>query len=439
MISNDLKIDDVPYMYDQSGRICIKGNKVYRIIENEEHIKNYKELLNSDYIEELFSLGLVRTKIAEELDSRGIIILEHQKIPFILHPCEYSNKMFWQTACMFIEINLKLAEKGFVTQDSHPWNVSFDGVKPVYYDFGSIIRSNKITQAWFDEFLHYFIVSIWLASYSPKTYKFAKEYRKENGGGGFGVSLFKSTKIKKILFWEFRNIAKFKNDPQKLFSEILKWLQKHEPISVKPQYWSNYYETNSFDYTNLKFSKQKFVYKILADKKPEKVLDLASNKGYYAFMAANLGASVVAFDYEEEIVDFLLKTEENTNNKVTPAHMDFSKPTAPFGPGLFWEDSFKRFESEIVLALGLIHHICITQGMPVYLFCETCKKYATKGVLLEFADPTDRHVANWNAKIPKDYSIDKIKVYMKDKFPNCEMSENELSDGINRTYLYFYN
>jgi SAM-dependent methyltransferase len=423
-------------MYDQSGRICVKGDKVYRIIENEEHINNYKELLNSDYIEELFSIGLVRTKIVEELESKGVLILEHQKIPFILHPCEYSNKMFWQSACMFIELNLKLAEKGFVTHDSHSWNVTFDGVKPVFYDFGSIIKNNKVSQEWFNEFLHCFIVPIWLASYSSKTFKYAKEYRREHGNG-FGLNLFKSVKVKKILFRKFINISKLKSDPQNFFNEILIWLHQHKPISVKPQYWSDYYKSHDLDFKNPKTIKQKFVYNVLLKTKPEKVLDLASNKGYYAFMAASLGASVIAFDYEEEIVDFLLETKEN-NNKVTPAHIDFKKPTASLGPSLFWEDSCQRFNSEIVLALGLIHHICLIQGVPVYLFCQTCIKYATKGIILEFVDPSDKHVACWDARIPKDYTIDKIKVYMGSYFSNCEISEIELFDGVNRTYLYFY-
>lgn len=436
MIIDELQLENVPYLYDQSGRIWIKDDKVYRIIEDESHIENYKELLNSDTIEEIFDAGLVRTKIAEEANAEGMMILEHQKIPFILHPCEYTNKMFWKAACMFIEVNLKLWEKGFITQDSHPWNVSFDGTKPVFFDFGSIIKSNSVSQAWFDEFFQYFIVPIWLASFSPKTYNYAKEYRREHKTG-IGLNFFKSKNVEKILFSKVKGISKFKNEPKKLFAEILKWIHKHKPISAKSEYWSDYYKATGMDYTTPTSIKQKFVYKILSDINPQKVLDLASNKGYYAYMAASLGASVIAFDYEEEIVNSLLKN--NNYNKVTPAHMDFNKPTAAYGVGLLHEDSFQRFESEIVLALGLIHHICITQNVPVYLFCKTCLNYATKGVIIEFVDPTDKHVASWNRKIAKDYSIDKIQFFMKSKFSNCDISPIENSEGLNRTYLYFYN
>lgn len=436
MIIENLQINEVPYLYDQSGRIWMKDDKVYRIIEDENHIKNYTELLNSDIVEELFAIGLVRTKIVEESNSNGVMILEHKKIPFILHPCEYSNKMFWQTACMFIELNLKLWEKGFVTQDSHPWNVSFDGNKPVFFDFGSLIKSNYVSQAWFDEFLYGFLVPIWLASYSSKTYKFSKEYRKEHGKG-FGLAFFKSSKTKKILLKQLRNLSKFKNDPGRLFEELIKWLKRHEPILVKPEYWTDYYKTHNMDFNKPATIKQKFVYQILSNLKPIKVLDLASNKGYYSFMASEIGASVMAFDYEEEIVDSLLLKRE-TNNKITFAHMDFKTPTSAIGPCLLHESSFKRFKSEIVLALGLIHHICIAQNFPVYLFCKTCKKYATKGIILEFVDPLDKHIVNWNKEIPKDYTIEKIKMYMKDKFPNCEETFNDSTEGLNRTHLFFY-
>lgn len=435
MISDNLQINEVPYLYDRSGRIWMKGDKVYRIIEDINHIKNYKELLNSDIIGELFAVGLVRTRIAEEFNAEGMMILEHQKIPFILHPCEYSNKMFWQAACMFIEVNLKLWEKGFVTHDSHPWNISFNGNKPIFYDFGSIKKQNSISEGWFEEFYSCFVVPIWLASFSSRTYKYSKEYRREHAEG-FGLKLFKSNLVQKLIFRNFRNLFKLKNSPEKLFKEILNWLHKHEPKSAQPDYWSDYYKLHDLDFTNPRSIKQKFVEEILKKVKPAKVLDLASNKGYYASMASHLGASVLAFDYEEEIVNYLILNGTSKNN-ITPAHMDFNKPTAALGVNLFWQNSFYRFKSDIVLALGLIHHICITQNVPVFLFCKTCMEYADKGIILEFVDPKDIHVTSWNRKTPKDYSIERIKYYMSTKFPKFRISEIENKDGLIRYYMYF--
>lgn len=432
MVESRLKIDKVPYLYDRSGRIWLEGEKVYRIIDDEQTIKYYKELLLSEDINDLFECGLIRTQIVEERESEGLLILEHKKIPFILHPYEYSNRMFWEAALMFIRLNQKLWERGFVTQDSHPWNITYTGSKPVFYDFGSIVKSKVVSEPWLNEFYSCFIVPIWLASYSTKTYKFAKEYRREHEIG-FGIEFFNSTKLKKILFRRVKAFYKLRSKPEELFKALSAWIIEHEPIEVVKEYWSDYYSGTGISFEAPKTIKQNFVYKILSQERPDKVLDLASNKGYYSNMAVKLGASVLAFDNEEEVVNSLL-----TKDNITAAHMDFKRPTSSLGAGLFWQDSFYRFKSEIVLALGLIHHICIGQKMPVYLFCETCKKYASNGIILEFVDPMDKHVKAWKAETPKDYSIDKISYFMQDKFPNRKIVDGSNSDGINRSFIYFY-
>ena len=439
MISNKLIINEIPYLTDQNGRILIEDNKIYRIIEGEKNINIYQELLHANDIEDLFSNGLIRTKIIEELniDSTPIMILEHKKIPFILHPCEYSNKMFWQAAYMFIGLNLKLCRKGFVTHDSHPWNVSFDGNKPIFFDFCSIIKNNNVNKSWLDGFFQGFIVPIWLSSFSKKTYNHSKEYRREHESG-FGLNMFKSKIIKKIIFRQYNNLYKLNNNPEKLFNKILNWLDNNKPISAHPQKWSNYYKSTEIDYKTPTTIKQKTIFNILSDLKPRTVVDLASNKGYYSCMAAELGALVLAFDYQEDIVNFILSIE-HINNNITPAHMDFNRPTASFDIGLSWGDSFQRFKSDIVLALGLIHHICIAQNVPVYLFCETCKKYTDKAIILEFVDPADIHVNTWGKQTPKDYTIEKIKVFMAEKFSHYKISAKLQEDGLNRTFIYFYN
>lgn len=432
----NLEIDKIPYLYDTSGRIWINGNNVYRIIEDKESIENYKHLLKSPNIDKLFSCGLIETWIKEELLEKRVFILEHKRIPFILHPSEYTNQMFWKAACMFVEVNSLLWSEGFLTHDSHPWNISYDGSKPVFYDFGSIKKTNVVSDAWLNEFYAGFLVPIWLSNYSHKTFKFSKEYRREHAKG-FALELFNSTKLKKTLFRKIRSFYKFRNNPERLFKELLKWLHAHEPLKVKPEYWSEYYKNSGLDYTRPENIKQKFVNKILQENKPSKVLDLASNKGYFAKMAAAHGAEVMAFDYEEEVVNTFISSE-NPMNMITPAHMDFNKPTSALGAGLFWENSFKRFNSNVVLALGLIHHICITQKTPVFLFCKTCMNYAEDGIILEFVDPEDIHVASWKKRIPRDYSIHKIKEFMKPKFPLCEISETDNKNGLNRVFLFFY-
>ncbi|WP_442844652.1 hypothetical protein [Leeuwenhoekiella sp. H156] len=427
---SQLKI--IPYLYDQSGRVLVTDNKVFRIIEKKEKIQSYRRLLSSENIIRLHEKGLIETTIIEEKSSSNKLTLEHKYLPFILHPVEYTNEMYWQAAVQFIELNQECFKLGFVTYDAHPYNITFYRNKPIFIDFGSLIEAQSVSDEWFQEFWEKFAIPIWLSSFSKKTFRLSKELRKEHQYG-FGMSLMTSSYSKALLFRKFLGLAKFKERPNILFQEILRWLMDHRPLPVSKQYWSNYYKEEKFDFLSPRNKKESFCLEIFQNARYTKVIDLASNKGYFSEMAEHFGAEVLSFDYEEEIVNTLLK-----KNKVTPAHIDFNLPTPALGPGLFWGDVFSRLKGELVLALGLIHHICVRQKTPVYLFCETCLKFATKGILLEFIFMEDKHVRTWNETKPPDYNIETISEFFSQKFTNRKESELELRDGLKRQYLYFY-
>jgi len=438
MFFEGINIEEEPFLFDKIGRVIIKDDKVYRIIIDPKHIQIYKELLNSSEINDIFSKGLVETKIHSEDIEKSILILEHKRLNFILHPCEYTNQMFWEAANMYINLCKELYNKyGLLTVDSHPWNVTFDGVNPVFYDFSSLYKGESISQSWINEFEKYFAIPIRLASFSKKTYSLALEYRREHLNG-FGLVLLNKKLIKKVFNKRFGSISKYRKEPNKVFDEILIWLNNNKPIQAKNEYWSNYEQSHSAEIEKPKTIKQKFVHKILSENQPKTVLDLASNNGYYAIMANKLGASVIAFDYEEETINKCRKQTTLFNSNVTPAIMNFNTPTPPYGIGLMGKSAFERFNCDVVFALGLIHHICLRQQIPVYLFCEICLNYSNKGIILEFVDPTDVHVANWNIPIPKDYNLESVTAYFKVKFPNVIASEKILLDGINREILFFH-
>jgi hypothetical protein len=183
--------------------------------------------------------------------------------------------------------------------------------------------------------------------------------------------------------------------------------------------------------------KQRFVFDILSSTRPDKVLDCATNKGYYAEMAARLGASVAAFDYEEFCVDECLSAAQEKQLDITPALMDFRRPTPSSGAALSYGSAYERFRSNLVLALGLCHHICIKQSLPVQMFCDICMQYATDGIVLEYVDPTDMHVAAWKRPTPLDYSLEGFRRYFAKRFPRHK-SVDIVGDGLARTMIHFF-
>jgi hypothetical protein len=349
---------------------------------------------------------------------------------------EWTSKMLWLAAKSMIKINQKLGQHGYLLKDSHPWNIMFHLGYPIFIDFGSLIESTFFSSAWIDEFIRYFGVSLLLSN--SLFHELSIEYRREHTMG-IGINFFDNKLIKILFFNSFKNSLKSINNIDKFLYKVDQWIDNHKPVLPKKEYWNDYNQIHkSMNPLKPTEEKQIFVYEKLTQIKPSTVLDCATNKGYYAEMAATLGASVVAFDYEEFCVDQCLHIAQNKKLNITPVIMNFKLPTPNYGIGLLGDNAFFRFRSDIVLALGIIHHMCISQNLPVNIFCDICSNYALKGLILEFVEPEDIHVSKWNLPTPSNYSCDYICQYLTVKFPFHEIKEIN-KDGVQRKLIYFHN
>ena len=394
------------------------------------------EFLSNPWIGEFFEMGLIRTEIADEILLAGShLTLEHEKIPFELHPAECTSYMHWLSAKTLLNLCGALSEKGYIIKDAHPWNIMFQKGYPKFIDFGSISKSTEITDGWLEEFRKYFGVPLWMAA--CKFNALASEYRREHTSG-FGLRLFDSKLAKIFVPRGLASPGKGFPVPRIFFQHVIEWVDDHEPRTITGGNWAGYQQCgDSTDPFSPEFPKPKFVHEILSREKPATVLDFGANKGYYSRMAAMLGAAVLACDNEEFCVNECLHMAQENGLDITPALLNFTSPTPNFGMGLRGPDSFERMRSDIVLALGLIHHICIAQQIPIEIFCDICMSYAKKGIILEYVDHADRHVQSWGCAVPKNYALDKISGIIGAKFPKINQGQPITGDGLNRLMIYF--
>lgn len=434
---SDKAIESSLTIVDPIGKIIEQDGRILRIINDEFYADAYRKLLENNQLDSAFSKGLIYTWLPNDIqDSRFPLILEHKKIPFILHPAEYTDLMFWLSAKMFLELNIELFKLGYLLKDAHPWNVTFNNYQPTFFDFCSIVKESSLSKRWLYEFIKYFAIPIYLSK-RYKTKRFSKEYRKEHEAG-FGNSLLTTKLFKNTVFSDLYRLENQINNPSFVLNKLLNWLEKTSPILPKTGDWGDYNQSHESSFFSPSTPKQRFVYQILSDRRPNTVLDLASNKGFYAGMAAHLGASVIALDNEEVCVNECLLFAKRHGLTITPAEMNIIQPTPEFGWGLTGENSYKRFNSEVVLALGLIHHVCLRQNLPVKLFCKILSNFSSDGIVIEYVAPEDKHVKNWKVKPPNDYSIESIKSYLGNRFPYLVTSPPVTSEGINRTFLFFH-
>lgn len=426
---------------DPFGRIFLYQGRVLRVIWEEEVAQVYQKLLSESWINKLFDLGVVKTWICSDITVDGVaLILEHERIPFITYPGEWTDKQFWEASVHLIHINLFLLNYGYSLKDSHPWNIQFSKGRPVFIDFFSIENAVRVIYGYDHDLYKYCLVPIWLAS-RKQTKRFALQYRKETNHG-FGHALAESSAFRKLFFKSISIPHKRVASTIRYYESILKWMYQHKPVAPSGGNWLAYAQEADI---NMDFSsppedvKDAFVYEALKKQAPGTALDIAANKGFYSEMAVHFGYSVMAFDYEEACIDACREKVKVKGLNITTAIGDFRFPTPPADTALNIPDAFDRFASDTVLAMGLIHHVCLGQRLQVHDFTKMLLRYAKKSIIWEFVSPDDVHVSKWGVSIPRNYSLESIISLLSKQFPHHEIKHFETPEGVKRVFIHSYN
>ena len=118
-------------MRDQEGRVFRWRGQIYRAI-SAAIAPMFKRLFRDGTIQRLVDLGLiVETELtAYSLDGYELVV-HHRPIPFVSYPTEWCAGMLKDAALHTLDLVWELAACGLTLKDSHPWNILFDGNKPL--------------------------------------------------------------------------------------------------------------------------------------------------------------------------------------------------------------------------------------------------------------------------------------------------------------------
>jgi SAM-dependent methyltransferase len=163
----------------------------------------------------------------------------------------------------------------------------------------------------------------------------------------------------------------------KLNPEDGRWSQYYDDALMMPPPW----ERPRDEWT----LKESSVASMLERLQPKSVLDVGSNQGWFALMAEERGASVVAMDTDEIAVNHLYQEVSAAERTVLPLIMDVcsSTPQRELGIGTV-QSAAERFSSDLVMVLAVAHHLVSReQARPqrlAHLLAPFCKQH----LLLEF-------------------------------------------------------
>lgn len=439
---HEINVDLTSYV-DTNGRVFQWSGGIFRGIVPEKG-PFYRELVERGVLRNLQQEKLVvQTEVTPfQLDGYGLV-LKHSKIPFLTYCVEWPAPMLKKAAFLTLEINIRLVNCDLILQDAYPWNVYFEGTKPVFIDIGSIVPIDEnIIWVAYHQFCRFFLYPLYLHSMSK-----SKVARHLLGDYWDGVTddLFKrelsfsyvirnprilfrvilpyyvekliskasSVKKQKVLSLS-KNLHEHCTTPS-IRNTFLKSLYKQVSSIKIPRSktnWTDYYQEKfpSFDHKANWSPKQKSVSLILERLKPKTVLDIGCNTGWYSIMAAKKGIKVCSFDKDESCISNLYYEAERENLYIIPLVMDFVNPTPSFG----WcckqfPSAIKRLKCEMVFALALVHHLVFVQWQNFDRIAEGLDAFTKKWLLVEWIPREDEYVQSlWQERF-EWYTVDNLR------------------------------
>ena len=434
---------------DPNGRLFRWNEQLYRAIKPEV-AGFYRDLLSNGTIQKLTGHGLVETEVTDlEIDGHGLI-LKHREIPVVSYPPEWCAAMLKDASLVTLDLMKNLADENLMLQDAHPWNILFDGTKPVFVDLGSIIPIGSSSH-WVaaDEFRRFFLhplmlmaeghgrVARWLLhdydqgvlqSEAIALSRIARRcFRPSRFREGvvrmgrqivpLGLKGFLKERLRGAKAVVRRNTSPSQCMRQE--TDHLRSLVEELPMADTRTEWSDYDRDcfPSFTPTAQWTPKHTSVQNVISTLQPSTLLDLGSNRGWFSQLAARQGVCVIASDVDEPAITKLYHDARAEHLGILPILLDFKYPEPGFGlRNEMFAPAIKRFRSDMVMALALVHHLVFKHRLNFEQIIAGLSPFVGRHLLVEFIAPEDRYVREWNPERFPWYSLGRFQAVLKREY-----------------------
>jgi ribosomal protein L11 methylase PrmA len=142
------------------------------------------------------------------------------------------------------------------------------------------------------------------------------------------------------------------------------------------------------------------------------VHDLGANDGRFSRIATKLGFTVVSQDIDPVAVEKnYLQVKRNKGENLLPLQLDLTNPSPAIGWSLAERMSFtERVNGKIVLALAIVHHMAISNNVPMKLIAKHFADLASY-LIIEFVPKSDsqaKRLLSSRKDIFDDYTKEKF-------------------------------
>lgn len=418
---------------DPAGTCCVLPNRVLRWVSAAAR-DEFEAFLNSPTAAALEQRSLILATRRLTPDERQALtadpsippgwlpadpaaaLFEHPRIPFPSYPHEWPPEMLWEAGRLTLEIARLALADGWGLKDATPLNVMFQAGQAVLIDLPSFERRAPGDAVWrpYAQFVRTFLLPLlahrlWGVPLADVFLNRRDGLEPEEVYAHCGsltrlrppvlnlVSvptwLSRSSRKPATTLYEPRPTApdKARFIVESLLGRLTRSLERLKPVRHGRTAWSDYMQTHS--YRGEAFgAKESFVERALQAVRGRRVLDIGANTGHFSALAAKAGTAVVALDLDPVCVGAIWQRTQAERLHLLPLVVNLARPSPAVGwRNREWPAFLERARGafDCLLMLAVLHHLLVTERIPLDEVIDLAAELTTDAVVLEFVDPAD--------------------------------------------------
>ena len=381
---------------DPGGFLFRHQGKLYRQV-NRACLTDYELLMDSGLYELLNGKGLLVSHGEAPLElatgQDACRVLEPELLPFISYPYEWCFAQLKDAALTTLRIQRLALKKGMTLKDASAFNIQFAHGRPVLIDTLSFTAYHE-GEPWvaYRQFCQHFLAPLALMAW--RDVRLLSLMRTNIDGIPLDLAsglLPWRTRLSPGLLMHIHAHAVSKKALLGIIDSLKGTIAR---LDWRPggTEWGAYYEDTNYTDASLE-AKRDLVGALLDQTDSRTVWDLGANNGFFSRVAADRGLFTLAADIDPAAVQQnWLACREAAHEHMLPLVVDLTNPS----PGLGWDHRerdalLSRGPADTVIALALIHHLAISNNVPLERVAEFFAR-AGRHLIIEFVPKTDSQV-----------------------------------------------
>lgn len=411
---------------DPDGFVFDYNDNLYRCIYYKSvdyYSKLFKQNFFTKLIDENKIINFTETEniFYDKIDSikKEDKILNLKKINFFSYPHEWPFEQLKDAAIFHLDFEILLLKENYCLKDASSRNIIFYKNRPIFIDHLSI-KEYKDGDYWlgqiqfYNEFLNPLIIKSkckinyndWYEAnfygiFSEDLNNILKFHQKLNSSIFFHVVL--PAKSKFLINNQLKKLKKnFSKEKYMYILNSLKNFIINLKISTnKDLRWSNY--KNFIPYEIEEFNKKKMLVRdFLNNIKLENIVDLGCNDGTFLLLS-NKKKNILGYDFDHECINESYIKSKNIEHNAIFFVKNLSKEITQ-------RKKFNITKIDACLSLALIHHLRVTENIPITKIITYILSVAKEG-LIEFVDKSDekfKSILGHKEDTYDDYNMENI-------------------------------